>query len=221
VIGFRIVTRCRKEKSLQGGSTRGHTIWGGSSQSIRGSLDVVTFITILRSFLFLRKFCPHIMFSFFVLFSSYREKRNHDWKKTSLNGVLFPHTTQTCLSRWNIPDIFLMSEVDLLPLFQWSSNFASGGFRTSWHVTTYNPTWSCRFWRRSLRLVILRNTIPRRFNIHLRGKTSPRAWLLTRKAVRRTLRSDSHSDMCTSFFPTRMGNYHYSTMMRYNYATVR
>jgi hypothetical protein len=44
----------------------------------------------------------------FVLFSSYRERRNHDWKKTSLDGVFFPHTTQTCLSKCNIPDIFLM-----------------------------------------------------------------------------------------------------------------
>jgi hypothetical protein len=34
--------------------------------------------------------------------------RNHDWKKTSLDGVLFPHTTQTCLSGRNIPDIFLI-----------------------------------------------------------------------------------------------------------------
>jgi hypothetical protein len=50
------------------------------------------------------------MFLFSLLFSSYWEPINHDWKKTSLDGVLFPHTTQTWLSEWNIPDIFLMKQ---------------------------------------------------------------------------------------------------------------
>jgi hypothetical protein len=32
------------------------------------------------------------------LLSSYCESRSHDWKKTSQDGVLFPHIAQTWLS---------------------------------------------------------------------------------------------------------------------------
>jgi hypothetical protein len=51
------------------------------------TLDVVTIVTTLRSFWFFRKLCALMVFPFPVLFSSCQEKRNYDWKKTSLGDV--------------------------------------------------------------------------------------------------------------------------------------